>query len=116
MSLQNMFNVAVKGLSSQDFNRSMDEHGGACMFRGAHGLKCAIGHCLNDDEICMSPGGLEIVESTNHFAALKYNVPLDDVLRLQACHDRASPYDRNMKTLLITFAADNRLELPDELK
>jgi hypothetical protein len=48
MSEQEAFDIVVRGLAAQGWERSADEHGD-CAYRGLGGRKCAIGHLIPDD-------------------------------------------------------------------
>lgn len=48
MTLQEFFDQAVGGVIRQG-RRSVAENG-KCLYRGPNGLKCAVGHCISDDE------------------------------------------------------------------
>ncbi len=54
MNRQEIFNQAYLGLKSQGFQKSMntgvDGIGISCAYRGENGLKCAVGHLLQDEE------------------------------------------------------------------
>ncbi len=68
LNLQESFNKAVVGLSTQGFRRSMrqpDESGyvsESCAFRGQDGLKCALGQLI-DTKVLMSLPGYSKTES-----------------------------------------------------
>lgn len=120
MSIQDMFNTAVAGLASQEFERSVTENKinaspSSCLYRGPNGLKCAIGHCLKDSEIVYDGDKQEYASATNLNAAAKYTVSHNSVRELQMAHDRSrKPAD--MRQALIEYAVNYNLVLPDVLK
>lgn len=123
-NLQKMFDKAVAGLATQNFVQSIVvQLSGinSCVFRGPKGRKCAIGHCLEDDEIEYETYNnneytkFESNTGTCMVAAKKYDVTLTEIDNLQTCHD-ASKTPERMKKTLVLFAATNNLILPDVLK
>lgn len=48
LSRQEIFNLALNGIRAQNYKQSLNE-GGHCAYRGHDGLKCGIGHCIDDD-------------------------------------------------------------------
>lgn len=48
MTLQDVFTQAVIGFRAQDYVRS--SKAGMCLYRGANGAKCLIGHAIPDDK------------------------------------------------------------------
>lgn len=48
LSRQEVFNRALYGVRAQDYKQSINENG-YCAYRGNDGLKCGIGHCVDDD-------------------------------------------------------------------
>ena len=46
---QMLFDKMWRGLKGQDWQQSIDERNDLCAYRGANGLKCAVGHCIPDD-------------------------------------------------------------------
>ena len=47
---QQVYNNALFGMRGQNYEPS--HAGGACLYRGPRGLKCAIGHSIPDDIYC----------------------------------------------------------------
>ncbi len=113
MSLQSLFDTAVAGLAKQGFVRSVNELG-HCSFRGKDGLKCAIGHCLDDNEIVIIDE-CEQSYKTNARASAKYGVTDSDIGWLQSCHDSMSGPEE-MKAALRLFAKEHKLILPAVLQ
>lgn len=50
MTEQEVLDIVVRGLASQEWERSI-AYGGHCAYRGAYGRKCAAGWLMNDDEV-----------------------------------------------------------------
>lgn len=48
LTTQEIYERAVRGLDGQGWKKSVDEVG-SCMYRGINGLKCAVGHIIDDD-------------------------------------------------------------------
>lgn len=48
LSRQEVFNLALNGVRAQDYKQSVNKNG-YCAYRGNDGLKCGIGHCVDDD-------------------------------------------------------------------
>ena len=130
LSLQQIFNRAVKGLAGQDWKRSTNQLGG-CLYRGTKineesglfeysGLKCAIGHCLTDEELEARGVPYEgSLMSLPPDAKKRLGIHIagrsDALIALQVAHDKAlSPSD--MRTGLKQFAANFELVRPKELK
>jgi len=104
MTLQDYFTKAYHGLASQGFVKSSE--GGRCLYRGPNGLKCAIGHCIPDDEYRSSfeGGSASHVLNIDNAFGWKLN-------RLQICHDDAQSSE-DMKSRLLAFAKHYGLEVP----
>lgn len=49
MTRQEAFDRAARGLAGQGFEKSLSVSGDKCLYRGAGGLKCAIGHLIPDE-------------------------------------------------------------------
>lgn len=47
--LQKIYNTAMSGLSAQGFQRAVGEPE-FCRYRAESGLKCALGHCIPDED------------------------------------------------------------------
>lgn len=77
-----MFDMAVTGLAKQGFKQSLNSTGRRCVYRGKDNMKCAIGHCLEDNEIVFQYG-IEEPILTNLFAINKFNVDARFVSDLQ---------------------------------
>lgn len=135
-SRQEQFEIAVRGIAAQGWQRSIrgtDEKFATCVYRGPIG-KCALGQLMRDEDYSteydnncstatvLSEFGVERVDD--------YNVLLIDsdyafYTNMQRAHDgssvtdgihKAYPRDYTMQERLVMFAADYGLMLPDELK
>ena len=109
---QDMFNKAYIGLRNQDFKQSLDSpRGGRCLYRGPHGLKCAIGHCITDEDM------KDVTENISA-APTMMTLGCDDpeMLKfgedLQTVHDISEGSPESMERSLIQFAATHNLEVP----
>lgn len=52
LTKQEIFDKALNGLRSQNYAKSTKSpNSGSCAYRGHNGLKCAIGHCVDDDTL-----------------------------------------------------------------
>ncbi len=105
LTLQQIFNRAVKGLAEQTWEQSKEKDGEG-MYRGKYGRACAIGHCLTDSELRDSDGKSYegAIEFLPQKAAVKLGIqqtdvhPFGDYARraplqsLQSCHDDADMY------------------------
>lgn len=49
MTPQEIYNRALFGIRAQHYQMSMVDGVGHCKYRGTHGLKCGVGHCIDDD-------------------------------------------------------------------
>lgn len=90
---QQLFNKSYLGLKAQGFERSvLPFRNRTCVYRGPRGLKCAIGHCIPDEEYSPSLEGygasnicvLEILD--RHFPGHHVGLPA----LLQSIHDLAN--------------------------
>ena len=112
MTKQEVFNIVVKHLAAQNWEKSLAN--GLCAYQGVDGKKCAIGALLNDDDVVhegdtvfgrwfdpilerldLGIGGMEFLDC------------------LQCSHDLASSAD-NMQVKLKNVALDFQLEWPLE--
>ena len=113
MTEQEIFNAAYLGLKAQGFKQSVNALG-ECKYRGDNGLKCAIGHCLTDEELQGSEKNFVLLPE---LAKSKLGVDLFDHRRydflcdLQDAHDRAVVY--SMRSNLEAFARDYNLTIPE---
>lgn len=123
---QKYFDKAVAGLASQGFVQSTGTSMfGDCAYRGINGLKCAVGHLIDDSEYdpeyegssvevvlreCDTSIGREILslsekEQKDMVSFLAY---------LQIAHDNYSEPEE-MKLQLFHVATTNNLVIPDSL-
>lgn len=118
---QEVFDAALRGLSSQGFVRSVA--GGVCAYRGSDGLKCSIGHLIPDEayDPAIEGFGIHLLtdKKSGEFYRAIWNLFDDDLLAwgilplLQAAHDSAdTPIE--MIRRLRQVALDTGLRYPDE--
>jgi hypothetical protein len=110
---QEIFDLAYRGLAAQGFRRSHD--GTGCLYRGPHGLRCAIGHCIPDDE--WEHRNLERVNNEEiggivSFSAGIADEDLDFAQGLQEAHDDGI-HPSVMRHKLEAFAHQHGLTVPE---
>lgn len=137
MDRQAIFTKAYLGLKAQGFQRSMAAYGtytyARCAYRGENGMKCALGHCIPDEQYkpyfegltatypnqYESSWNLESAEKTRKAkeigAILGVETESDSYFLgdLQTIHDLASEINP-MKENLEDFAARNGLTVPQD--
>lgn len=105
---QELFTQIVTGLKAQGYQQS--QIFGKCRYRGPDGLKCAVGHCI-DDELYYPA-----IEGTSVLSLPLKVLPERERPILNACqraHDGArSPAD--LEAELRDVATRYDLEFPDE--
>lgn len=115
MSINEVYQRAVRGLAAQGWRQSLVD--GHCAYRGECGLKCAVGHGIDDttaenwDSILIDVGSLP--RAARAAAGLPDN--LDFLQRMQGAHDSADgPNDmrRRMRAMLDDYP---ELEWPDDV-
>lgn len=111
MTNQEMFDKAVRGLRSQDFERSM-KHGSErhCVYDDGAGKHCAWGW-VDEESWCYSTTGIHGIE-TALVKQLSMEGRLNFAAELQACHDRARTPEQ-METNLRNFAFNQKLSFPE---
>lgn len=89
---QELFNKAFLGMKSQGFAPSMS--GGSCTYRSLKGMKCAIGHLIDDEDYEESIEGataLNVVVLKSLFTNDAYDSLNDEdkafIYDIQLCHD-----------------------------
>lgn len=125
---QKLFNKAYLGLKAQEFKPSWknipNRYGDmtdTCMYRGQEGLKCAVGHLIDDKFYDPS---IEAKSATNKdietaiCRSQEINLSYDDLdflNRLQRAHDIAMPgkYSKPMEPALKQFALEENLTIPE---
>lgn len=87
MTNQEAFDIAVAGLAAQNFEASVEAPRSKCVFRGAGGKKCAIGHLIPDERYIskFEDTSLDTVLRASGIT-LEYNF----ARTLQRAHDTAS--------------------------
>lgn len=119
LTLQQVFDRALQGIHDQDYQQSLKGGTqGACAYRGENGRKCAIGHCIDDDELAermdyFDKGtGIEtLMEARLSFPELHVIFDVKHVLelrRLQRIHDGSHNKDQFL-TRMWQFAQENNL-------
>jgi len=124
LTRQEIFDKAYLGIAAQGFVMSQ-QNLGRCAYRGAHGLKCAIGQLIPDDrydpkmEIGISvlgeAGNTQIDKIWNQFPIFQELIGEGDLRFakwLQAAHDNGYTPE-NMKEELTQFADRNNLTIPE---
>ena len=109
MSKQDTFDIAVKKMREQNWERAVNT-GGACMYRDHKGRCCAVGALMTDEEaayagtirLCLLPAADEI--------AKRNGVELEFLLNLQTAHDTSNGGE-SMLRAFEEFANDNGLEM-----
>lgn len=127
MTYQEMFNVAYKGLKSQNFYQSVV--GGLnsdCQYRGANGMRCALGWLIPDEKYevvfenktpswnlsqATNPKGYKINQRLCAAAGLNNKDKIIFAQELQYCHDDATSPEV-MKNKLKYFAKKYKLTIP----
>lgn len=61
MNAQEVFDIVVNGLRAQKYERSMDDKGVVCSYRGTNNRKCAAGFILPDEKynVGLEGGGVD---------------------------------------------------------
>ena len=121
-NLQEVYDTAVAGLSSQEFKPSYGgRNGTSCAYRGGNGRKCAIGWCIPDELYSPEMEGKTVYSMfAEHWKAMREIFPISisvGALReLQNCHDIAVVYPGSMRGNLRAFGLKYRLQIPDSLQ
>ena len=118
MNNQEVFNMAVRGLAWQGFRRSVSPSG-RCQYRGGGGRKCAIGHCIPDEEYMPEMEGKSISSEvmTTVRTRLFAGADLPFLAALQAAHD--SPFSgvtpEDLRSTLSDVAKRYNLTWPEDV-
>ena len=81
MTKQEFFNKSVAGVIKQGaLSKNFTGH---CLYRGPDGLKCAIGHVINDDEVIENERAIALLP----FRHGRFNHLWDLAQNLQGAHD-----------------------------
>lgn len=102
---QTLFNSMWIGLNRQGWEQSLD--GDCCSYRGEGGLKCAIGHCI-DNKTATDWGTLAIYEIADSLGLS--NKRKQFLLDCQVAHDINKGL--NMKNRFQDIAAEYNLTIP----
>jgi len=126
---QAIFDAVCSGLAEQDFKRSVGI--AKCLFRGFDGMKCAIGHLIEDDQYAdwmESASLVQVMRKLGVDPNLNFDGSSDEssnlnweysevsqfLMGLMGAHDQGvSP--REMKDRLLSFAQRNSLSIPNSL-
>lgn len=110
MTKQEVFNIVVKHLAAQNWEKSIIA--GSCAYRGPGGKKCAIGALLLDSEAPMEGDTVFGQWFDPILERLDLGIGGRGFLdRLQGAHDLALSAD-NMQVKMKDVARDFRLEWP----
>jgi hypothetical protein len=110
-TLQEMFNLAYKGMESQNWVQSLSSEG-ACSYLNSSNLKCAIGHTITGIEQYINEMWFVTAVSLIPSKILDTNATNLSLMKLQNAHDMAnSPED--CKARFEAFAKDYSLSIPD---
>ncbi len=106
LTAQQVYDKALFGIRQQDYEQSASA-GGTCAYRGEAGMKCAVGHCIDDetatkwdkgirDEIGCKQFGIGVMFEYDKETYLKFFQESDvELLRkLQGIHDCIPITDR----------------------
>jgi len=113
---QKLFNKSVKGLASQNFERSVNDDN-SCRYNGPGGKHCAIGHLITPKQ----GESLDTAPSTSVFYVYDKlpkslrNAGMWFLNELQQAHDNAGGAHHMMK-YLVNFANRWSLKLPKVLE
>ena len=111
-TLQEIFDTAYLGLAKQGFQTSINDDE-TCVYRGPDGMKCAIGHCILDNDYRGDMDNSECPWGYGDFAENGFfkGISGEDFSALQKCHDDAeTPF--GMRRALKVFAAERGLTVP----
>jgi hypothetical protein len=114
-NLQAVFDVAYVGMAKQGFIQSANGNFD-CMYRGPHGLKCAIGHCVPDEYMPMHENNADVISMINkdpNWDELFQNVDIDALQSLQDAHDNAAGKAEMVKANMLAFATKFNLTVPE---
>lgn len=108
---QEIFDLVWNGLKAQGFKQSLGV-GQNCAYRGVDGMKCAIGHCIDDGDYCETLEG-KSAEDHPVLKAARINPETDIYFAdaLQRAHDE-SVHPETMKYRLRGLANDFNLTVP----
>lgn len=120
---QEWFELAVRGLAGQGWERSISEGGDACLYRGADGKRCAIGFGIPDaafDPAWDRRGnGAYVLQRDQHISAT--DAPVDRsgceqsfLSLLQQQHDK-QPTPGLMRSAFLAFAQTHNLTWPADV-
>lgn len=108
MTKQRMFDMAWTGLKAQGFEKSYEN--GHCLYRGPHGLKCAIGHCIADEDYGQN---WESFPASVVVEAMGWDGLHSFANDLQSAHDGARN-EEDMEADLRNFAITHNLTIPGD--
>lgn len=108
---QELFDLAYRGLKAQGFERSYDR---GCLYRDPNGRKCAIGHCIADEDYSRDYEHNNVINLPRKVRKAAGITKKNEAFasKLQNCHDEAAtPYD--MQSMLNELAREYNLTIPD---
>lgn len=110
---QEAFNKIVAAMAAQNWERSMSSSGSSCRYRGARGLKCAIGVLMTDSEalVCdqCGAGALNLPTTIEDRLVSETGFTTNDLALIQRAHDRGNTPPL-MRDLFIDVAHNLGLE------
>jgi hypothetical protein len=104
---QEIFDIAYTGLAKQGWKKSSAN--GICAYRGRRKLKCAIGHCIDDDDYKLSFEGEMRCDVSEAARISGYDSGWARVLQLR--HEN-SLNAKDMKRRFDDFASECNLTIP----
>lgn len=118
---QKAFDTAVRGLAGQGWQKSFGGAGQAtrCKYRGPNGLKCAVGHLLEDSELPKGADKADFAGLPEHpvnIAAKKFEVEPAFINRMRIQHDTAGPSREKMPQAFRTMQLDHGLSWPTDVE
>lgn len=116
---QETFNKIVAAMTAQNWERSMSVLGSSCRYRGARGLKCAIGVLMTDWEAytCddMGAGALNLPTVIEDRLVRDTGFNPHQLAEIQRAHDRGNT-GASMRTLFIDVAHNLGLEFIEHIQ
>lgn len=116
---QEAFNKIVATMAAQNWERSMSPSGSSCKYRGARGLKCAIGVLLNDTDanVCdeLRCGAHNLPTTIEDRLVSETGFTINDLALIQRAHDRGNT-GTSMRTLFIDVAHNLGLEFIEHIQ
>lgn len=110
---QKIFDQCVRGLASQDYQRSTS--GGTCQLRGRWGRKCALGWLIPDDMYAPKMEFHPVLYATEIITGAPSHdcEPMEFLMELQNAHDFGET-PTSMCSTLCNIARDHGLTWPED--